>query len=821
MTKETESEMEGDEVFSCGSFDDEDDERTGNTNENSTMDQDMADRNFMCSICNRRFRQKQTLKQHILTHTGQRPYSCEICSKTFTQAGALQRHMASLHDNTLFPCHLCPKKFNQRNNFKRHLKLHTGEGPTYDCKICYRSFKRKDGYDRHAKQHMSVLEMHFCKYCDRSFATQNSLLRHERIHHKVGLFKSSVVNKEMLLQNASKSKRKTKNRNTLLVPHRAEEAYFADYECQFCIATFQSKRRLNKHYLVHREDVSDLSDYVRIYQCHFCGLLLTGRSCIISHLKKHEKRPSAANNAREICKLEDDQISLDMRTTEDQYLSDMESENVQRNQVVKEEIITDDDENQAEDACDSNFVVKLQKIEGMEELISYAIQNDDESTRSCGQNFDDEDSNIGGSFSGKQLERPGSVLGDNPISVVFEHDKPVKIIYTDNQYIQIVQCETPDLNGNKVNPTTEEKLFLKYVKGDSDAPESPTVIEFPTVKQEEDEFSDQETIALSEVEEKDARFLDEMDERTTSAPSSPARDVDIEKELADAEMNMNIQPQVKTHQSAQVKVVTAKYRSPDATETHGAGRLYERADNDEVKMFFEDKFVIYVENEVNDSPYSCYVCKRTYKSKSSLERHFKVKHTNKSKVKCPKCPKATFQSNDAYLKHKRALHENARFSCEECGRKFNHKFSLECHARLHTGERPFACDRCDLRFPTKQNLYAHSKKHLSEKPFRCEVCNKGFHAKSVLNKHMLIHNNVKNFKCHLCNRSFIQKNHLTKHQICHGFVDQLFPCNVCHKEFPRKAALFRHLETHEASPKQSKRKNKKEIRKEREFILPE
>uniref|UniRef100_A0A6P7F9K9 Zinc finger and BTB domain-containing protein 49-like isoform X5 n=1 Tax=Diabrotica virgifera virgifera TaxID=50390 RepID=A0A6P7F9K9_DIAVI len=66
-----------------------------------------------CTICIKQFNQKNYLKRHMKTHTGEKPYQCEVCLKRFSTAG----------------------------NLKTHLRVHTGEKP-YTCDICLKQFKQ-------------------------------------------------------------------------------------------------------------------------------------------------------------------------------------------------------------------------------------------------------------------------------------------------------------------------------------------------------------------------------------------------------------------------------------------------------------------------------------------------------------------------------------------------------------------------------------------------------------------------------------------------------------------------------------------------------
>eukprot|EP00483_Globobulimina_turgida_P013490 UN13515 len=51
------------------------------------------DNGNQCSYCQRRFSRKYNLKQHIKTHTKEKPFQCLICSKRFTQKHSLVENM--------------------------------------------------------------------------------------------------------------------------------------------------------------------------------------------------------------------------------------------------------------------------------------------------------------------------------------------------------------------------------------------------------------------------------------------------------------------------------------------------------------------------------------------------------------------------------------------------------------------------------------------------------------------------------------------------------------------------------------------------------
>ncbi|XP_062582401.1 zinc finger protein 761-like [Saccostrea cucullata] len=238
--------------------------------------------------------------------------------------------------------------------------------------------------------------------------------------------------------------------------------------------------------------------------------------------------------------------------------------------------------------------------------------------------------------------------------------------------------------------------------------------------------------------------------------------------------------------------------------------------------------------------YDCLACGRSYKQKSSYDRHLKLSHGTVKAFKCDLCNKAyvcssslrehklshtetesfacdkctkTFKRRNLLKKHMQR-HEPAKFPCNICGKILRSKGLLRDHKRLHTGEKPFLCEICGRRFTRRMSKNFHMQTHDSSSRSQCEICGKLFTFKHSLRHHLMMHKVRGNlslkarssiadmphkFICEICGKGFYERSVYRGHKLMHHYKtnpDARPKCDICNKSFSSKSNLRAHIEIH-------------------------
>ncbi|KAJ4941641.1 hypothetical protein JOQ06_011519 [Pogonophryne albipinna] len=117
----------------------------------------------VCEYCKKHFDHFGHFKEHLRKHTGEKPYECPACHERFARNSTLKCHMAACQDGAgakkgrkkLYECQVCSSVFNRWDEFKDHLVSHTGDKPNH-CTMCDLWFTHPKELKTHLKHVHSI-----------------------------------------------------------------------------------------------------------------------------------------------------------------------------------------------------------------------------------------------------------------------------------------------------------------------------------------------------------------------------------------------------------------------------------------------------------------------------------------------------------------------------------------------------------------------------------------------------------------------------------------------------------------------------------------
>ena len=137
------------------------------------------DNGKVCLICLREFSRSSHLRDHMYSHTGERPYKCHICDYSTTFKSGLNKHLRIHSGVKPYSCAFCEKTFYSPTDRDTHqVQIHSKE-KDFVCGVCDAQFAKPYMLKRHVKHcHMSEYE-HTCDACNKQFKTEAVLRRHK------------------------------------------------------------------------------------------------------------------------------------------------------------------------------------------------------------------------------------------------------------------------------------------------------------------------------------------------------------------------------------------------------------------------------------------------------------------------------------------------------------------------------------------------------------------------------------------------------------------------------------------------------------------
>lgn len=192
-----------------------------------------------------------------------------------------------------------------------------------------------------------------------------------------------------------------------------------------------------------------------------------------------------------------------------------------------------------------------------------------------------------------------------------------------------------------------------------------------------------------------------------------------------------------------------------------------------IRMKIKQNYEEHVESCYKNVAVQCNHCPVKLPSAAFLPRHMEVFHegepVSSKEVLCDQCGRE-FTRKESLDRHQATVHgiSYGQHQCSQCGRMFLHTSLLAEHMRAHRG---YNCDQCTKTFSCASNLRLHLRTHHQNKHlYRCVKCNKHWKFHTSYIYHMRKVHAVDRHKCSRCRQHFPSEADFIAHK------------NNCHKE---------------------------------------
>lgn len=195
---------------------------------------------------------------------------------------------------------------------------------------------------------------------------------------------------------------------------------------------------------------------------------------------------------------------------------------------------------------------------------------------------------------------------------------------------------------------------------------------------------------------------------------------------------------------------------------------------------------------------ACHTCHESCNKKPFKQQDCDYTESEESSLQDHTVPHTSTGLNSLRLHKKQHLDVGARFKCDQCEYFTNNSYNLQCHSRIHTGEKPYRCEECDYSFRTLSQLNRHKLVHLTSKveQFKCKQCKALFPNMQHLGRHARSHLELKQmFSCDQCDYSTYSSYNLKVHIRTHT-GEKPYRCSECKTTFRTPSHLNRHKQIH-------------------------
>nr|CAH7755061.1 unnamed protein product [Callosobruchus chinensis] len=187
------------------------------------------------------------------------PSVCQHCNQAFKSKGTLDSHILRNHPD-----------------FVESIR-----GKIYECTQCDYKTVMKHHLTKHMSKHdRIVLAPSVCQHCNQAFKSKGTLDSHILRNHPD--FVESIRGK---IYECTQCDYRTLRKSSLdghIITHPGMATELIIFTCEYCTATFKSKKSLQSHIVrEHRDFSATLSS--KIHRCTNCDYKTTRKRCLENH----------------------------------------------------------------------------------------------------------------------------------------------------------------------------------------------------------------------------------------------------------------------------------------------------------------------------------------------------------------------------------------------------------------------------------------------------------------------------------------------------------------------------------------------------------
>ncbi|XP_070505290.1 zinc finger protein 91-like [Chironomus tepperi] len=757
-----------------------------------------------CNLCDKTFTSAYNLQYHMAHHINARSFLCNECPKAYNTAADLAQHQRA-HDKGKdpFECKECKMFFEARSKFNVHMKTHKTvvkkppvprkvepkECPiceksfvslskhnqivhmnqrNYDCEFCDKKFGKKSGLDRHVLTVHKKEKNFNCEECGKAFGEKAQLKKHERLH----LFTYCA---------------RCKDHFEDIKQHNGEKHSNLKHSCESCFKVFERLRDLESHIKIRHSTV-------RSYFCDYCDKGFAEKIQIERHMKVHKKQF-----------LRDSQIKKEEEIDLNE-LEDKSSPVINQEQAFNQYITTEvqiKEEMQDNDIDFIKYDVDLlnssspDEVDFKEELNSY---EDDEfvlhdvNNQSDGPTINEDHKKASRSKKSKKEVKAKNVYKNysrkehgnkficdicgSQFSYKFTARKHMESIHKKIRY----ECEMCNKTFTSKNTlyTHIKVVHQKRLLHECQFCKKKFGVKYALTKHIE-------IVHTENPNELKKHRCDLCGKKFSSYSGLYTHKKGVHEKVKGQKIvkypcKICCEPFKSRHQNLVHSI-----------QVHINGKKLKRICG-YCKAEFElyDDFKTHIDSHVG--LFICMICDKFYSDEESLKFHKDIHKEVDIKFRnyvCDHCGDRLLTKIQMKIHLRKHTKSFRLYYCDYCGKGFKFISSLYTH-RIYHEEGRFTCTYCEKKFARNSELVQHIRSHTNEKPFKCEICSRRFTSKTLLKYHKQTHPETRGFKCRECQQVFVTNGQLATHENqFHPEIRSHF-CFICNMSFKYEHNLNKH-----------------------------